>query len=243
VLDVGTGTGLIAFGAIERVGPSGRVIFSDISGDCLEHCRSLVEELAMGDRAAFVEAAIEDLEPIESETIDVATTRSVLIYTNEKRRSFEALYRVLKSGGRLSMFEPINRFGFESRSGRFRGYDVSPIADLADRVRAAIEAHQPVAGSPMLDFDERDLLELAHAVGFRYVEIELHAGIHRGRRGGEWDSFYRSAPNPLALTLEEAVERALEPEERERFVEFMRNAIENDEIVARQATTYLVAVK
>ena len=39
VLDVGCGTGLIAFGALERLGPDGRVIFSDISDAGLEECR------------------------------------------------------------------------------------------------------------------------------------------------------------------------------------------------------------
>ena len=36
LLDVGTGDGLIAVGALDRLGPSGRVIFSDISADLLE---------------------------------------------------------------------------------------------------------------------------------------------------------------------------------------------------------------
>ncbi len=40
VLDVGAGDGLIAFGAVDRVGPSGHVIFSDISADLLDHCRA-----------------------------------------------------------------------------------------------------------------------------------------------------------------------------------------------------------
>src|SRR5271169_4616063 len=40
VLDIGTGDGLIAFGALDRLGPGGRVIFSDISQDLLDHCRS-----------------------------------------------------------------------------------------------------------------------------------------------------------------------------------------------------------
>jgi hypothetical protein len=31
LLDVGSGDGMIAFGALERLGPAGRVIFSDIS--------------------------------------------------------------------------------------------------------------------------------------------------------------------------------------------------------------------
>src|SRR4051812_44422099 len=39
VLDVGAGTGLIAFGALERLGPQGHVIFSDVSEAALEECR------------------------------------------------------------------------------------------------------------------------------------------------------------------------------------------------------------
>jgi arsenite methyltransferase len=243
VLDVGTGTGLIAFGAIERVGPGGRVIFSDISADCLDHCRSLADDLGMIDRATFIEARIEDLAGIPDASVDVVTTRSVLIYTTEKQRAFAELYRVLKPEGRLSMFEPINRFGFAQRRKGFRGYDVEPVADLAERVRAAIEEHQPVKGSPMLDFDERDLLEMAFDAGFKHVELELNAAMARGVRGGQWESFYRSAPNPLALSLEEAVERALNEEERERFVAHLRDAVEHQEMVVRQATAFLVAVK
>jgi arsenite methyltransferase len=38
ILDVGCGDGLIAFGALDRVGKEGLVIFSDISQDLLDHC-------------------------------------------------------------------------------------------------------------------------------------------------------------------------------------------------------------
>jgi arsenite methyltransferase len=40
VLDVGAGNGLIGFGALERVGRHGQVIFSDVSDDLLDECRS-----------------------------------------------------------------------------------------------------------------------------------------------------------------------------------------------------------
>lgn len=46
VLDVGTGDGLIAFGALERVGAEGRVIFSDVSQDLLDHARDLAQRLS-----------------------------------------------------------------------------------------------------------------------------------------------------------------------------------------------------
>jgi arsenite methyltransferase len=38
------------------------------------------------------------------------TTRSVLIYVEDRRAAFAEFFRVLRLGGRLSIFEPINRF-------------------------------------------------------------------------------------------------------------------------------------
>jgi arsenite methyltransferase len=53
LLDVGAGDGLIGFGALDRVGPEGRVIFSDVSQELLDVCR----QGADGDaRAEFVVA-------------------------------------------------------------------------------------------------------------------------------------------------------------------------------------------
>lgn len=113
LLDVGAGDGVIAFGAAERVGPSGLVIFSDVSEDLLEHSRAVAAELGVRSRCAFVAASADDLEPVESSSVDAVTTRSVLIYLDRaaKRRSFEEFHRVLRPGGRLSIFEPINSFG------------------------------------------------------------------------------------------------------------------------------------
>jgi len=111
VLDVGAGDGLIAFGALDRIGSNGRVVFSDVSNDLLDIARRLAEEAGAGERATFVRARAEDLAPIENESVDVVTTRSVLIYVAEKRRAFKEFFRVLRPGGRVSIFEPINGFG------------------------------------------------------------------------------------------------------------------------------------
>ena len=59
-----------------------------------------------------MQAAAEDLAPIADESVDVVTTRSVVIYVTEKQRAFDEFHRVLRPGGRLSMFEPINSFAF-----------------------------------------------------------------------------------------------------------------------------------
>ena len=110
VLDVGSGDGLIAFGALERVGPSGTVIFSDISQDLLDHAHTLAEQMGVLDRCRFLRATADDLAAIADSSVDVVTARSVLIYVTDKPRAFAEFFCVLRSGGRISLFEPINRF-------------------------------------------------------------------------------------------------------------------------------------
>ena len=85
LLDVGAGDGLIAFGAIDLVGETGRVVFSDISQDLLDHSRGLAEEMGVVDRCEFLLASADDLSALGEASVDVITTRSVLIYVEDKR--------------------------------------------------------------------------------------------------------------------------------------------------------------
>jgi SAM-dependent methyltransferase len=175
VLDVGAGDGLIAFGALER--GAGEVVFSDISVDLLEHARDRAEELGVAARCRFVHAAAENLGPIEGASVDVVTTRSVLIYVQRKADAFREFFRVLRPGGRVSIFEPINRFGCDFRSNEsFWGYPVDGVADVRDKVTDLYRTLQP-ADDPMLDFDDRDLVTLAVETGFFPVQLELELEV------------------------------------------------------------------
>ncbi len=167
VLDVGCGDGLIAFGALQR--GAARVIFSDVSQDLLDVARELAADEP---RAEFVHAAAEDLAPVADGSVDVVTTRSVLIYVAGKRRAFAEFFRVLRPGGRLSIFEPINRFTYPEPEGVFLGVQMGELRPLASRVWSRWRA-MAADETPMVDFDERDLLELAHEVGFERLELQL----------------------------------------------------------------------
>jgi SAM-dependent methyltransferase len=236
LLDVGCGDGLIAFGALER--GVGRVVFADVSTDLLEICRERAEELSEAARCRFVEAPADRLEGVDDASVDAVTTRSVLIYVADKAAAFGEFHRVLRPGGRISLWEPINRFGMEERRCDF-GYDLAPVADLARRVEAVFAEIQP-DDDPMLDFDERDLLRLAEDAGFFPVELELRCEIVR-TDPIPWDSFLRSSGNPLVPTLEEAIEQALSPDERYRLVEVWRPQVEEGRGVWRMATAHLWA--
>src|SRR5258708_26435331 len=109
MLDVGCGDGLLAFGALDSTA-AGRVIFSDISQDLLDHAQHLAQEMGIANRCEFMRASSDDLSAINSASVDVVTTRSVLIYVAAKQAAFNEFYRVLKPERRLSIFEPINSF-------------------------------------------------------------------------------------------------------------------------------------
>ena len=246
LLDVGTGDGLIALEALERVGAGGRVIFSDVSPALLERCREVVRSHGRLDRAQFVTAAAEDLAAVPDESVDVATLRSVLIYVGDKPSAFASLHRVLRPGGRVSMFEPINRLMYPEPDGRFLGYDLSSVSELVTRVKAALAGmSDPAFRAAMMDFDDRDLATLAEEAGFVRVHVECHIDIGPAddRAAVSLDALLGGAPNPNAPTLREAVDAALDEAERARFLAVLARAFTERRAVDRHVVTYVSATK
>ncbi len=245
LLDVGAGDGLIAFGALPLVGEPGQVIFSDISQDLLDHCQALAGQMGLQDRCRFVCASADDLAPFADASVDVVTTRSVLIYVAAKQQAFHEFYRVLKPGGRISLFEPINRFAYPEPEHLFFGYNVTPIEALAARVKAGYGRLSKGAVSdlgPMMDFGEYDLLRFAEKAGFDEIHLETQVKIEP-KKPASWDGFVHSAPNPLAPTLEEALQESLSSDEIERFINHLRPLVERGQGTERGALAYLWAIK
>ena len=177
VLDVGSGDGLVAFGALARVGAAGQVIVSDTSAALLAHARARAEHLDVHARCRFVQTAAEDLQPIADQSVDVVTTRSVLTHVVDKAAALRSFYRVLKPGGRVSCFEPINHYISAHPAARspWRDYAVEPVIDLARRLQAQVQRLRPHPDP--YAFDERDLLTLCDAAGFEDVHLALSVTI------------------------------------------------------------------
>lgn len=238
LLDVGCGDGLIAFGALERL-QSGTVIFSDVSQDLLRHAQAAAAELGFLSRSQFLRASAEDLSQLIYSSVDVVTTRSVLIYVRDKSRALREFHRVLKPGGRISLFEPINRFGYPPPDHIFAGYDVTEVVELARKVKDVYRQAQPEDEDPMIDFDERDLLAFAEQAGFQELHLALEIDIEPMTENGNWVSFVKRAPNPLAPTLEEAVGQSLTEAEQERFLSHLRPLVEQRKGIRRHAVAYV----
>lgn len=151
--------------------------------------------------------------------------------------------RIAKGDSRLSIFEPINRFGFPEPPGQLFGYDVTPIEVIAEKVRAVYDRVHPPDTDSMLNFDERDLLALAQEAGFREIHLAYQADIGPNPFALTWDTFLKTSFNPRAPTLEEAMRESLTPGEAEAFEGYLRPLMDAGPGTLRGATAYLWATK
>jgi ubiquinone/menaquinone biosynthesis C-methylase UbiE len=90
---------LLTPGAVERVGPEGDVLAIDISVDALEELRA--NTAAPNVYYLIVRA---DVLPLMDESVDAVFARSALIGADDKTEAARELFRVLSSGGRISIY-------------------------------------------------------------------------------------------------------------------------------------------
>jgi arsenite methyltransferase len=242
LLDVGTGDGLVGLGALPILGPDGEVIFSDVSKELLDDCRAIATRMGALDRCRFLLAPAEDLSPIEDASVDVVTTRSVMIYVRAKDQAFRESHRVLRQGGRVSMFEPINRY-FADEPGSYWGFDTSEVADLVEKIESTFHSSDQTDPGPMMDFGERDLFRMAEEAGFSSVALDLEVRREPGSWFTSWNTLLKMAGNPLDPTLEESMDMVFSSEERKRFERAIRPQVETGLGIRKQAFAYLWATK
>jgi arsenite methyltransferase len=220
----------------------GSVIFSDVSDDLLAECRRIAAEAGVVSDCEFVRASADQLDPIADASVDVVTSRSVLIYLDDKQPAFREMFRVLKPGGRISLFEPINRFGSPEPTHTFLGFDVRPVQHLAAKVKAR---HMPPDEHPLTNFDERNLFRFAEAEGFVDIVLDYRAELTSWPlETTDWDVVMRMAGNPLDPTVGEDIRAALIPAEQAEFEAHLRPLVENSQPrLGRSARVFLRAVK
>lgn len=233
----------ISHQTFKMVGKRGKVIFSDISQDLLDHCQSLARKQKVLQRCQFLQASAEDLHALADGSVTVVTTRSVLIYVKEKHQAFSEFYRVLQAHGRLAIFEPLNNFGYPQPAHLFWGYDVTPIQNIASKVQAVFDRLQPRETDPMLNFDERDMHTCAEKAGFKTISLTLQTHCLAQKNKLFWGSFLALQANPLVPTIGDAVQQVLTPSEVEKFTTHLRPLVESGQGSHRAAWMFLQAIK
>lgn len=246
-VDVGAGEGLLAFDAIERIGPALNVILTDISAPMLRHAEQTATLRGVREQCRFVECPADDLSAIADASVDVVATRAVLAYVDDKRAALQEFYRVLKPGGRISLAEPI----FQDEAFFAIALRMQLDDGTADRFRVLLhrwkaaqlpDTDEERSRNPLVNFSERSLLNFACATGFVDVHLELHIDVTLSPITS-WEVFLDVVPHPWSPSLRTILDERFTAEEREFFERTYRPTIESGANMVTDRIAYLTASK
>ena len=247
LVDVGAGEGLVAFRAIDRIGPSLRVVLTDLSAPMLRYAESIALKRNVRAQCTFLECSADNLKGIADASVDVVATRAVLAYVADKAAALREFFRILKPGGRLSIAEPILQDeAFYARALRRRIEDPSQPVDrfltLLHRWKAAQfpDTEEACAQSPIANYSERDLLNMVGGAGFAEIHLQLHIDVVPSLIT-TWDVFLGSSLHPWAPSLKQILGERFTPDERQFFERMVRPTVESGKNATTDRAVYLQA--
>lgn len=100
ILDVGTGTGIVAFEAAKKIGAGGKIRGIDLSEGMLAAASVKAKKLGLEDKIDFSKMDAENLE-LESGTFDRVVSLFALLHFPDPLAALKEIYRVMQPGGRL----------------------------------------------------------------------------------------------------------------------------------------------
>ena len=225
VLDVGTGTGLVAHLVAPKVAP-GMVMGIDLSENMLSIARARKAK-----NVQFVGMAAEHL-VFRPATFDLVTMGEALAYLADPTTALEEAHRVLKPGGRLAV-------SCQRRSLNTRAQDLffQGLGPLARRHYLSL----PRFSSERAQFGEPDVLpQILADAGFETTRVSETVTGGRATDAREWTELMAGA-GPLPYTLI----RSLGPryrDELEAEVEAAMASLGDPDDAFRYHHSYLLAV-
>jgi SAM-dependent methyltransferase len=108
VVDLGSGFGVDAFVAADKVGESGKIIGIDISRSEVDISQKRSIDRGLENIVTFREGDIEDI-PLRDSYADCVISNGGFCLVPDKIKAFTEIFRVLKTGGRMSICCTTNR--------------------------------------------------------------------------------------------------------------------------------------
>jgi len=193
VLDLGSGAGIDVLIAARKVGPTGRVIGIDMTGDMIERARRNLADAGI-QHAEIREGLIEAM-PVEDASVDWVISNCVINLSPQKSKVFAEIARVLKPGGKMLVSDIVA----EELPDEVRADDRLYCSCIAGAIsESAYLQGQRDAGLVHVEVRERIVYDAAQLEGF--ISSELAGAAPGGccDRAGEPAA---STPRQLAETM------------------------------------------
>lgn len=173
VLDIAGGTGDLARGFAQRVGPSGLVVHTDINESMLRVGRD-----RLIDEGRLLPTALCDAEglPFASDSFDIVSVAFGLRNMTHKDKALAEMCRVLVPGGKLLVLEFSKVAAPLSKAYDWYSFNVLP--RLGQWVAGDADSYRYLAESIRMHPDQQALKALMKEAGFGHVDVHnLTAGV------------------------------------------------------------------
>ena len=238
VADFGCGSGLLGFGVIEKFGDSVELIFSDKFQDCLDECANILQTIETPSRVIFLQSDVSDIK-LESNYLDRAMTRSVLVHVKEKQPVFNEFYRVLKPEGMYCAFEPI----ISENTRYYELVNENQISDYEDFKKAEKELMEN-PNDPLVNFNAYSLDKNMTDAGFSDVKVEVQVVASKYSPSKEAIlSWFVAPPAPDQKTMKERFLEYFDEPKVDNFIKEVQLALGDTQISVSSNTALIKAMK
>lgn len=238
VIDIGCGTGLLAFKALEMQDCKGKVIFSDKFQDCLDDCKSILDKSGIKEGYEMLLSPCEHIALPES-SVHKALMRSVLVHIVNKQPAVNEIYRILKPGGRFCAFEPIIR----SNTRYWEILDPVYIEKYEDFKHAENEMMENPLDS-LCNFDEKTLEMNLEIAGFSVPEVKVQQVASKYTvQAGMVPEWFNNPPSPGQPSTKERYLKYFDEETVNKYMQDIQNYLTGREISLKSNAVFINAVK
>jgi len=181
VLDLAGGTGDLAILMAPQVGADGHIVLSDINAAMLQNGRGNLLDRGISGNVTFAQLNAEQL-PFPDNSFDLVTMAFGLRNVTDKQRALEAIYRVLRPGGRLLVLEFSRPAAVLRPAYDFYSFNILP--KLGRLIAKDEDSYRYLAESIRMHPDQQTLQGMLEQAGFERCDVHNLSGgivaIHRG---------------------------------------------------------------
>jgi demethylmenaquinone methyltransferase/2-methoxy-6-polyprenyl-1,4-benzoquinol methylase len=182
ILDLASGTGDLADRFSDLVGPEGQVVMTDINAAMLNVGRDRMIDRGHVGNLNYAQVDAEAL-PFPNDTFDLVTIAFGLRNVTHKQQALEAMYQVLRPGGRALVLEfskPLSR----PLARLYDLYSFQVLPRMGQLVAKDAESYRYLAESIRMHPDQETLRGMMETAGFERCDVHNLTGgivaVHRG---------------------------------------------------------------